>query len=797
MRIMLTFVVLLVLGLLVALPGLDSVQREGEIAVAGLEAPVRVLRGDDDVPYVYAESMADAYMAQGFLHAQERLFQLELYKYVAHGRLAEFIGERGLKNDRLMRVVDMTGLVQRIETRLSDRERQYLEPYLAGINAYIATREDEFPVMLGVMGHQVQSWTLADLLAIQYFRVWSSSVNWRDELLTLRLIDALGPGRAHELRPLNINPDDPRTDPGLDGEGVTAHAYTGVTGLQLAVTDVFDSPFAARFAMGSDAWATDGSKSAGGKPILSSDPHLDARQLPGFWYPMGIVTPDFRAVGAANPGGPGLGIARTDAIAYGATNGYADVVDLFVETLDPTDEQRYLERDASLPFVMREETILIKDGEVEGGYRSEILQVRSTSRGPVISDHGMSLVSDKVLSLRWSVPELVLPDSGGPELLRARSVDEAVRAIRKMSTPLNYVVVDREGTIARAASGLVPQRVHGNGLVPMRVGAEDNWQGRLPPDDMPLERNPERGWTGSSNHRITPADYPYAYSTYFAATDRYRRLMQIMAEPQLDAAAHWAANLDTYNTLAARLVPVLVAAFRQDSLLQPLTEQLLSWDYHDEADLAAPLIFQSVWRQVALETLGDDIEQPLLNDLLKQRYYWQERVVAWFEGGSSEWFDDSRTESVETRDDIARRAGHLAMSELTALQGPDPSAWRWGDAHTITFKHPFIPGDRAANLIGGGTHAYPGSGETLLRAIYAFDQPYATTVNDSLRLVVDMADEEKVWFHFPGGNSERLFDPANTAFLDDYLAGKPGYLWFSDKRIKASSSVALTLTPTD
>ncbi len=800
MRILLVFIVLLALGLAMALPQLDGVQREGEISLAALEAPVQVMRGDDGVPYVYADSLRDALVAQGFLHAQERLFQLELYKYLAHGRLAEFIGERGLGNDRLVRVLDMSGFARRLVGEISDRERGFLQPYLDGVNAYIATRKDEFPLMLGVMGHEVVPWTLEDMLAIQYFRVWSSSVNWKDELLTLRLIDALGPGKAHELRPLNINPDDPRTEPPAPVKALPPAeqedpVYEAVAGLGLALDDSLDSPFTARFAIGSDAWATAGGKSAGGKPILSSDPHLDARQLPGFWYPMGLITPEVRAVGAANPGGPGLGIARTDAIAYGATNGYADIVDLFVERIDPSDDSRYLEGEQSLPFKQREEILLIKDSEAEGGYRSETLVVRETKRGPVISDHGMSMVPDKMLTLRWSVPAFVLPDSGVPELLEARSVEEAVAAVRKMTTPLNYVIVDVEGNIARAASGLVPDRVHGTGLVPITVAPEDNWAGRLPGDEMPLELNPSKGWTGTSNHRITPLDYPYAYSTYFAAADRYRRLMELMAEPLWDARRHWNANVDIFNTLAARLAPVMAVELAKDDSLKQLADTLSGWDHRDAPDEAAPLVFQAVWRQFALETLRDDLEEPLLTDFLKQRYYWQERLVHWFERGDSEWFDDTRTPELEGRDDLIRRAGRQAMAELSDAYGDDPSTWRWGDAHTITFKHPFIPGERAANLIGGGTHPYPGSGETLLRAVYAFDEPYTARINDSLRMVVDLADEEKVWFHFPGGTSERWFDQLATSFLDAYLAEEPLYLWFSDEAIRGNTSITLDLLP--
>ncbi len=211
MKKMLICLAVAAVALFLLLPRLDSCQREGVIELPALRGEVRVLRGDDGVPYVYAESLDDALAAQGFLHAQDRLFQLELYKYLAYGRLAEFIGERGLKNDRIIRLVNIAGFARQQLGRISPAERNYLQRYLDGINDFIATRQDEFPLMLKVMGHRPQQWTLEDILAIQYFRVWSSSVNWRDELLTLRLIDALGEEPARSLRPLDVNPDDPAT----------------------------------------------------------------------------------------------------------------------------------------------------------------------------------------------------------------------------------------------------------------------------------------------------------------------------------------------------------------------------------------------------------------------------------------------------------------------------------------------------------------------------------------------------------------------------------------------------------
>ncbi len=318
MKKILLLLVILGIAIAFALPRLDSYQREGTLGISSLQSEVRVLRDASGVPYIYADTLDDALTAQGFIHAQDRIFQMELFRYLSHGRLAEFIGERGLKNDRIIRLVDITGFARRQVLRIGDKERNYLQRYLNGINDFIVGRQDEHPLMLSVMGHKLTPWTLEDILAAQYFSIWSSSVNWKQEL---------------------------------------------------------------------------------------------------------------RAVGVSKPNGPGLALGRTADIAWGATNGYSDMVDLFIESVDPDKPGNYLEGEKSIPFTTRTEEVRISDREAEGGYRIETMEIRETGRGSVISDHGMNVVDGKVLSLRWSIPEYVGSDAGNRELLIARSVDEALVAI--------------------------------------------------------------------------------------------------------------------------------------------------------------------------------------------------------------------------------------------------------------------------------------------------------------------------------------------------------------------------------
>ncbi|RLQ22467.1 penicillin acylase family protein [Seongchinamella sediminis] len=774
------------------LPRVDAPQREGTMNVAALAAPVRVLRGDDGIPYLYADSLADALTAQGFLHAQDRLFQLELHRHLAHGRLAEFVGEKGLRNDRIVRLVDIPGFTRRYLKRISAAERDYLQRYVDGINSYINSHQDDFPLMLGVMGHEVSPWTVTDALAITQFRIWSSSINWRQELLTLRLYDELGPERAAQLAPITVNPDDPRTLPEAALSG--AQAALDID-LDLRYDDSLFSEFEPRYAIGSDGWATGPAKSAGKAPIISGDPHLDARHLPGFWYPMGAVTPELRVVGGSTPGNPGWGIGRNEHIAWTGTNGYADVVDLYLEQVDPDNPAHYLEGEASVPFTVREETLRIKDEDAAGGYRSETMTIRETHRGPVISDHGMSMVEGRVLSLRWSVPLYAGPDAGNRELLVAQSVTEATAAISKMATPLNHVVADVHGNIAMVPSGLVPLRSRGNGLLPLPVTGEDNWVKRIPHAQMPIQRNPQRQWVGSTNHRVTPADYPYEYSTHFSPRWRYLRLQQLMEKPVLSADDHWAANQDVFNTLAQRLRPWLVRLYADEPALAPMAAVLADWNLEDSIDQAGPLIFQSVFRHLANEMFADDMDATLLTEYLDQQYYWVERFLYLLETNDSRWVDDSRTPQRESSDDLALRAGQLALAELGAAWGDTPANWRWGDEHTITFFHPFIPGETAARWLGEGIRPMGGSSETLNRGMYMFSNPYQARIVDSVRMIVDLADNDKVLAHFPGGVSERWFDQWNSNFVDDWLNSGKRYWWFSDRAIADNTDSEMILAP--
>jgi len=552
---------------------------------------------------------------------------------------------------------------------------------------------------------------------------------------------------------------------------------------------------------GSNNWAITAERSASGAAIVANDPHVDSRDLPGIWHPIGIITPELRVVGVA-AGFPGFLVARTEHVAFGITNGYGDMVDLYIENEDPRDPSAYIEGAASLPFDIREETIVIKDDTAEGGMRSETIVVRATSRGPIISDHGLATTSGDLISVRWAAAEFLSPDIGAHRLFQARNVDEALEAIAATrSISFNVVVGDSSGRVARKATGAVPIRTRGDGGAPMRVNDgsgvfEDPWDGFIAGVDLPGDDGAS-GWVGSANHFTPPADYPWLYTTYASPSYRYRRMIELLDDTgELSADDLWAAQQDVKNLLAERLTPIMLTALGDDAAFAPLINTLEGWDFRDDADSAAPTVFQAIYRNYARAVFTDELGDDLTDAYLSTWYVWMERLETMTVANASSWFDDTTTgDVIETRDDMLKRAANAALSELTETYGVGPSNWVWGDVHRMRFRGPLRQDGLAGRLTGNRDYPKDGSGETLNRALYPFTNPYDPQWTASVRMVADFADSEKVMAHIAGGVSGRTFSPHLNDQTDEWASGEPLAWQFSDAAIAAHTQSQLRLVP--
>ncbi len=784
------------------LPKMKDRQTSGEITLPGLSAPVRVLRDEFATPYIYAESMEDALRAQGFVAGQDRLFQLEAVKRAATGRLAEAFGageqDAILNLDREARVIGFHRIATRQAAMLSPTARGTLEAYLSGLNAYIGARSNTHPTEFKLAGFAPEAWAIEDLLALMYYLGWGSAANFDAELIAHRVIQAVGAEAFEEIAPITVNPDSAALSTRIDLNRDASPRWAGDTA---APADWTKGGLRQQGVGGSNNWAISGAKAGARAAIVTNDPHLDSRLLPGPWHPIALITPTTRAVGVSI-GLPGVLIGRNEHVAFGVTNAYADAVDLYVETVDPKDAERYLEGDKSIPFETITEVIRVKSDNAEGGIRQEPLIVRLTRRGPVITDHDPELGGGAVLSMRWASVEYMDAELGVDALMTSATMEDALSAIETVrAVSLNFVVGDVDGRIARRASGAAPIRLRGDGMTPFPiVDSVDNWGGRIPADQMPGEMDPARGWTGSANHMTAPADYPFIYTTYASPSYRYRRIGELFNAGQVSADDAWAAQYDTLNLFARGIAPILSIRLLEAEAddLREVGDILAGWDHHDEAGEIAPTLFQELVRQLANAIFEDELGPDATADYLSNWYVWQERFDAMVKAESSSWFDDKRTEENEDLTLLVHRAGRAALKRLTEANGTDRSKWRWGAVHQIHFSGPLRRDGLIGRLTGNRSVQMSGSGETLLRALYPYHEPFNSKWTASLRMTADLNDPDKVRAVLPGGVVGRTFHP-NLADQTAHWAEKDAaiYWWFSDEAIKANAKTALTLAPTD
>ena len=774
---------------------LNDYQDSGELSLAGLKAPVKVMRDEKGMAYIYAQNADDAMLAHGFVTAQDRLFQMEVTRRFAQGRICELAGEGAKALDIRMRTIGFFRNAKQQAAVLAPEPRRLLQRYVDGVNAYIETRKNTHHLEFRLAGIAPTPWTVQDSLSMAYLLSWNSAANLKTEIIAQMLVDAIGPEKARLLFPLNINPDDPSEN---SPDRYAMNSLQKPLGL---ATDpqIRDHLSEGPLKIGSNNWVVSARFSPGGKPVVANDPHLDARILPGPWYPCALITPEFRIVGTGFPGFFGMIVFRNQHVAVGVTNSYGDAQDLYVETIDPQNPEHYLEGDVSIPFSVLEENLTIKDKKAPGGARQETIQIRLTHRGPVVSDIFPKLKTDKVLSLRWAPFETIQPNIGLDTLLYARSTVDVRNSLRDLNiVMLNYVFADVSGNIGWQTSGKLPIREQRDGTLPYVVSdGSDNWKGWIPFEEMPHDINPQKGWLGTCNHYTPPNDYAYYYSSHAAASFRYRRLKQLLDRPGLKTTEdHWQYQRDTLNLMAKTIAPIMAAALNTHPETAEMGRILSEWDFHDDVGQAAPAIFQATYRSFALLTFQDELGKDLAETLLDNWYFWQEKLFSMVKENDSPWFDDLSTKhTMETRDDLFFQAALAAADLLKSEMGKSPDKWEWGKIHTIEHVSPIRREGFGKGLLGSGKIPVSGSSETLLRNYYDFNKPFDVTVSDSMRMVADLGDAEKVLAVLPGGVSGRLFHPHTKDQIKSFISGEKVYWWFSDDAIQAHTQTTLVLNP--
>lgn len=752
-------IVLLLAGGVVAFVRYTIPPQAGSGSIAGLSASTQVRFDANGVPTIQAANEADAAAALGYLHARERLFQMELMRRGASGRLSEVLGSATLRADRLSVALDLRRRAEADYPQLPAETRALLDAYARGVNAWINERGSMAAVEFTLLGTP-EPWTPTDSLLWGKVMGLFLSGNFRTEIARYALAERLERAKIEELWPRDRTAGTPGAAATVPGPSA-AHVARLLAALPEFPTD---APLPSH---ASNAWVIAGRHSETGAPLLANDPHL-AFTFPALWYLVRIELPQRSLVGATSPGVPFLVLGQSTGpqggIAWGFTTTHADTQDVFVESITPGRPDHYDTPDGPRPFTVRTATIPVRNGDAIA------LRIRDTRHGPVLSDIdpdiGALVVEPYVLAV--AAASLAPNDTsaaGLHALNRAQTMDEAEAALRQVTSPMqNVMVADRTGRIAMFVPGRLPVRRQGEGAwpVPGWDGVHD-WDGFATWEQMPHVRDPDSGRIANANNRIVPEGFSPLISRDWFGDGRYRRIQERLAErPRHTPESFAAIQVDALSIPARELRDAMLAG------LTPATDPerravalLAAWDGTMAADRPEPLIWNALIRAFTDTLLREQGIPPGA---------WREsgpEFLAFLLGPGAHWCGGDCT---------ARRDAALdkAVAQLIELQGNDPAAWRWGDAHKVRLLHPilrFVPG---MSRIAGAAAPVAGDATTVLRAAPRAGGGYwawEAVHGAGYRAVYDLANPDASRFALAGGQSGHPFAPSAKNLLDAWARG--------------------------
>jgi penicillin amidase len=714
-------------------------QTNGTLAMPGLEKPVRVVRDSHGIPTIEASSQHDLYLALGFVHAQDRLFQMDLQRRVGAGRLSEAVGAAGIETDRLMRTLGLYRHAAASVGAASAEFRGVLDAYAAGVNAFLNSGKT-LPVEFAMLGYRPEPWTPADSLVIGKLLALQLSGNYRQELSRARLAQILSSTEIGDLFP-EYPKDAPIT---------LSNLASSLHGLPLdALLDALPDDHSPQRA--SNNWVVDGAHSVTGKPLLANDPHLYFA-APLVWYLARLEAPNIDLTGATTPGAPVVILGHNSRVAWGFTTTNADVEDVFVEQLDPGDPRRYATPNGTAAFDAREELIGIK------GQASETLNVRETRHGPVISD----LAANTTLAAAHSALALqatfLNDDDQSVEAVwrlgLARDWTGWLNALRLFTAPVqNMVYADCDGNIGFMVPGRIPIRKAGDGHMPVPGASGDHdWSGFIPFDSLPRAFNPPAGHIASANNKIVPDSYPYLITRDWDAPYRIARIEAGLAEtPQQSTASSMRLQADIVSLSANELLPLMLAATPRGTREAAAIDLLRQWDHRMDPDRPEPLLFAS-W----IRALNRRLFQPRLGTIYGRYWSASARVTLTVLRGKPSWCGSEGCPA------LIAGALEEALDDLTTRYGATMERWRWGEAHRARFDHPLFshiwalrdlfdrhpPAGGAADTVNAGS--FNASTE---------QTPFADLHGPGLRAVYDLSDLDNSTFQIALGQSAHVLSP--------------------------------------
>lgn len=749
-------------------------QLEGQLEITGLRQPVEVLRDRWGVPHIYAQNSDDLFFAQGFVAAQDRLFQLDLWRRIGLGETAELFGDEAIEADRFARLLMFRGDMESEWKSYSPDTREIATAFTSGINAYIDHVDNRPPIEFQILGYEPKHWKPTDILGRMSGIIMVS--NWQREVARARLIASVGLDQARMMAPTNPPIDfAPAAD--LDLDSISPSILSGYNAATRALKFTTSNSE-------SNNWVIDGTLSASGRPMLANDPHR-ALAIPSLRYMVHLHAPGWNVIGSGEPALPGVAIGHNETVAWGITIVGTDMADLYVEQTDPADPRKYRVGDAWEAMTCISDTI-----RVQGKELPVEVELRFTRHGPVVyQDDGKHLA----FALRW-----VGSEPGGAAYLgslayaRAKNAKQFREALSAAKVPgLNYVYASVEGDIGWVANARTPIRKNWDGLLPVPgAKGEFEWQGYLPIESLPQTTNPPEHFVATANHNILPRNYPHQIAYDWSSSHRFQRIEQSLKEKSSYSIEDFQRiQHDTKSLPAQSMIAVLRRVDLPDDL-RPFGQMLMNWDGILNADSSAGLLY-SIWlRELMQSVLGDRLPPEAKQD----RGDIQDITVMLqqISNPTSAWFG---TEPLMARDELIRSTLARAVRKSEALLGKDVGQWNWGRLHTATFVHPLASLSLThAKLFNAGPVARPGDGYTANNTRY--NEKFAQVHGASYRQIFDLADWDKGIATSAPGQSGQPGSPHYDDLLPLWAEGSYFPLTFTRAKVEKVTKNHLLLRPT-
>lgn len=754
----------------------------GTVKISGIGASVEIVRDKNAVPHIFAKTDLDAFFSLGYVHAQDRMWQMDFNRRLGQGRLSEIVGYGALSSDKLMRTLGLYSAAKKAWSALDVATRDSIEAYTYGVNAWIAQKK-VLPIEFIILGYQPEPWKVEDSLLQVKLMALDLGQNFSSEITFDLLVKELGLARAQELMP-----DYPQ------GEITVTEASGKVdAALQrdlLKLADEVQRPNGiSGQSLGSNAWVVSGNHTTTGQPILAADPHL-ANQIPSIWYLAELQGATLHVTGATVPGVPFVIVGHNKSIAWGETSLTADVQDLYVERVNPRNEDQYEVDGQWVDMDVKHEWINIKSELPE--FIDEPIpplswQVRRTVHGPLISDALGK--SDYPLSLRWTA--LDDRDSSMMSLFRinyAEDWDTFKAAVKNYVAPaLNYLYADTDGNIAYIAAGKIPVRKRGDGLLPVPGwDSSFGWDGYLSTDLMPQEFNPDTGIIVSANNKIHGSDYPYLISNNWSPPYRAKRISEVintLVEKGEKIGMEDFAYLqgDTLSRQADKALDFIALLTPDNEKQRQALSLLTQWD-GDVAESSEAAALYQVWlRNFNVRLIADDLRGDLLHvergdnlqDFIHQLHPLFTDQIFTLTPSSSEgnrtaestqtglqiqegWCDQKHTVVVETCSTLALIALDDAIAELKRHAGRHP---KWGQIHKTYHPHSVFSQVQLLDTIFDREIASGGDSNTINVAgwSYSQDKGYRQVIGPSYRQVIDVGGWQQSGFINSTGQSGNIF----------------------------------------